>query len=164
MGGAFALLGLALALSLAGIGAQFAMQAASAPGIGAMGVADSRAAAAAGAMQRFGSQCIATASATPGLIGTNLFVDMSTAGGASTSLPAGAECDTQAAAVGRDVFAYARFQPGMVSYLARDNASSDVWFRVIRSGTAVRLRDGAVLAVPPGIPADSILNWVQIGF
>jgi hypothetical protein len=161
--GAFAFFGMAMALFLVGVGAQFALLAASAPGVGPTGIAESRAMVAAGAVQRFSSDCIAAATITPGLVATSISVSMDLQGGGSLQLPAGASCMTTVAPTGgRFVYASAQFTPGMVQQLMADTYQSATWFRVLAPGQAQRISDGVTVAVPPSIPAGSVLNWVQL--
>lgn len=154
---------MAMALFLVGIGAQFALQAGSAPGAGPAGIAEARALVAAGSVQRFSSGCIAAATSSPGLVASSLTVSGALPGGGSVALPAGASCmTTTTPAGGRYVYAFATFQPGMAHHLMNDTYQSATWFRVLSSGQAQRISDGATVAVPSSIPAGSVLNWVQL--
>lgn len=161
--GAFAFFGMAMALFLAGVGAQFALMAANAPGVGPTGVAESRAMVAAGVIQRFTSDCIAAATNSPGLVAISIGVSPALQGGGSIQHPPGASCMTAPAPTGgRYVYAFARFTPGMVQQLMNDTHRGAMWFRVLSPGQAQRIADGVIVPVPSTIPVGSVLNWVHL--
>lgn len=161
--GAFGVLGFALALAFAGVGAQVAFHANTLPGAGAASILEARGAAAAGGFQRYANQCIAAAVTAAGSIAASITVDLATSGGADVSAPSGAGCMTSAVTGGgRNVFAYAKFQPGLVAKLSSETYQSSAWYVVTAKGSAQRILDGGVVTVPTTIPVDSVLKWVQI--
>jgi len=159
----YGFIALAAAVFMAGVGALYQLQAATAPKAGVNGQAEVAAAASAERVGSFGAACIKAAQAAPGAVSPALPVTQG-AGGATITPPADANCmTTSAPGGGRYVFASAKMVPGVSFYLRRNTDASAAWYSVPFAGQAVSLTSGQVYAIPASIPTGSVLNWVQLG-
>ncbi|MFS8981156.1 hypothetical protein PO002_43455 [Cupriavidus necator] len=142
-----------------GIVAQSWQLSEAAPGAGVPGRMESVATVTAQQAQAFGAACVATAGATPGLVGANVVPLLPT----GVVAPAGAGCMAVASpSGGRDVYGYMRVSSGASASLLGSTQGNLAWFRVRSAGTAVNIATGMTYSVPATIPVGSLVHWVQI--
>lgn len=154
---AFLMLPIITVLFFLGVGIQAWQLAQAVPGAGVPGRMDAAAIVSAQQAQVFGAACVATASATPGLIGTVTPVLP-----AGVLTPTGAVCMAAArAGGGRDIYGYIPVTPGAPGLLIQNTQGNAAWFRVQSQGVAINLMTGVTYTVPTVIPAGVLIDWVQ---
>lgn len=155
----FLIMPIATVLFCLGFVAQLMQLSQAAPGAGLPGRMESAATVTAQQAQAYGAACVATAGATPGLVGASVVAVLPT----GMVVPAGAGCMAVAnAAGGRDVYGYMRVSSGASASLLGSTQGSLAWFRVRSQGTAVNQATGAVYSVPANIPVGALVHWVQL--
>jgi hypothetical protein len=155
----FLFMPIATVLFCLGVVAQLAQLSQAAPGAGVPGRMESVATVTAQQAQAYGAACVATAGATPGLVGASVVAVLPT----GMAAPAGAGCMAVAnPAGGRDVYGYMRVSSGASASLLGSTQGSLAWFRVRSQGTAVNLATGAAYSVPANIPVGALVHWVQL--
>lgn len=155
----FAWVPMAIMLFFAGLIAQAFDSAQAVPGAGTAGQLQAVARVRAQQIAAFSSACSQAATASPGLVSTNITVALPN----GVAIPPSATCmTTPAPGGGRYVYGWMPANGGAAAQAFALTQNNRAWWRVTATGTGTSMTDGQTLAFPPSITAPAIVSFTQV--